>query len=88
MVKILKILPKRNSLFETVIVSANDTLVNLFLDKKIKFVDLYNHLIKFINRNEFLKYKNKTPENIEDIVELHHYVRSKILKKVYKTENV
>tara|TARA_B100000963_G_scaffold347904_1_gene354749 strand:+ start:1414 stop:2592 length:1179 start_codon:yes stop_codon:yes gene_type:complete len=88
MVKILKILPKRNSLFETVIVSANDTLVNLFLDKKIKFVDLYNHLIKFINRNEFLKYKNKTPKNIEDIVELHHYVRSKILKKVYKTENV
>ena len=88
MVKILKILPKKNSLFETVIVSANDTLVNLFLDKKIKFVDLYNHLIKFINRNEFLKYKNKTPENIEDIVELHHYVRSKILKKVYKTENV
>ena len=87
MVNILKILPKTNSLFETVIVSTNDTLVSLFLDKKIKFVDLYNHLIKFINHDEFLKYKKKTPKNVRDIVELNNYVRSKILKKVYKTEN-
>ena len=33
MVKILKLLPKKHSLFETVIVSANDTFVNLFLQK-------------------------------------------------------
>jgi len=51
-------------------------------------VDLYNHLIKFIKRKEFIKYKNKLPKNIEDIIELNNYVRSKILKKVYKTENV
>ena len=87
MVNILKKLPKKNSLFETVIVSTNDTLVNLFLDKKIKFVDLYNDLIKFITHKEFIKYKNKSPKNVEDIVELNNYVRSKILKKVYKTEN-
>ena len=87
MINILKLLPKKNSLFETVIVSANDTLVNLFLDKKIKYVNLYNNLIEIINRKEFVKYKNKPPKNIEDIIELNHYVRSKILKKVYKTEN-
>ena len=87
MINILKILPKKNSLFETVIVSTNDTLVNLFLDKKIRFIDLYDYLIKFINKKEFIKYKNKSPKNIEDIVELNNYVRSKILKKVYKTEN-
>ena len=33
-IEILKHLPKKNSLFETVIVSANDHLVNLFLQKK------------------------------------------------------
>ena len=87
MVNILKILPKKNSLFETVIVSANDMLVNLFLNKKISFVDLYNQLIKFINCKKFTKYKNKSPKSVEDIVELNNYVRSKILKKVYKTEN-
>ena len=84
-VKILKLLPNKNSLFETIIVSANDTLVNLFLEKKIDYKDLYKQLIKFINRKEFIKYKNKKPKNVGDIVELNDYVRSKILKKVYKT---
>ena len=87
MVNILKYLPEKNSLFETVIVSANDTLVNLFLDKKIKFVDLYRELIKFIKDKEFLNYKNKSPRNTRDILRLKNYVRSKILKKVYKTQN-
>ena len=88
MVKILKLLPIKNSLYETVIVSANDSLVNLFLHKKIRFNDLYNELIKFINLKEFLKYKKKFPKKVADIVELNDYVSSKILKKVYKTENV
>ena len=39
MVKLLNLLPKTHSLFETVIVSANDKLVELFLDNKIKFTE-------------------------------------------------
>ena len=84
MVNILKHLPQKNSLFETIIVSANDTLVNLFLNKKIKYVDIYKELIKFIKLKEFVKYKNKSPINTKDIVRLNNYVRSKILKTVYK----
>ena len=87
MVNILKYLPQQNSLFETIVVSANDTLVNLFLNKKIKYIDINNELIKFIKRKEFVKYKNKTPINTKDIVRLNNYVRSKILKTVYKTQN-
>ncbi len=87
MVNILKYLPQQNSLFETIVVSANDTLVNLFLNKKIKYIDINNELIKFIRRKEFVKYKNKTPINTKDIVRLNNYVRSKILKTVYKTQN-
>ena len=83
-----KLLPIKNSLYETVIVSANDSFVNLFLHKKIRFNDLYKELIKFINLKEFLKYKKKFPKKVADIVELNDYVSSKILKKVYKTENV
>ena len=36
MTKLIKYLPENSSLYETVIVSANDTLVNLFLKKKNK----------------------------------------------------
>ena len=52
MIKILKLLPAKHSLYETVVVSANDTLVNLFLEKKIGFLDIYKELIKFIKLNE------------------------------------
>ena len=85
MVKILKYLPKSSSLFETVIVSANDCLVELFLNKKIKFIDIQRELFKIINNIEFKKFKKIIPKNIRDIVELNKYVRSKILKKVYKS---
>ena len=81
MLKILEILPKKNSLFETVIVSANDTLVDLFLKKKISFVDIQKKLFNIIKSREFNKYKKIYPYNSKDIINLNHYVRLKILKK-------
>ncbi len=80
MVKLLNFLPPKQSLFETVIVSANDTLVELFLNNKIKFIDIQKKLFKIINKKKFLKYKNKYPKNIQDIVELNNYVRLKTLE--------
>jgi 1-deoxy-D-xylulose-5-phosphate reductoisomerase len=80
MVKLLNFLPSKQSLFETVIVSANDTLVELFLNNKIKFVDIQKNLFKIINKKKFLKFKNMYPKNIRDIVKLNNYVRLKTLE--------
>jgi len=76
--KILKLLPNEHSLFETVIVSANDSLVELFLKKKINFLDISKYLLKIINSNEFKKYKHIKPSNIKDIIQLNDYVSLKI----------
>ena len=84
MLKILKLLPAKNSLFETVMVSANDTFVNLFLDKKIAFIDIQKELFKILNNNEFLKLRKTQPNKIGDIIRINKYVRSKILKKYIK----
>ena len=54
---LLKILPNKISLFETVIVSANDELVNLFLNNKIKFTDISKQLFKVINNKKFSKFR-------------------------------
>ena len=78
MIKILKKLPKKNSFYETIIVSANDELVNKFLNKKIKFTDISKILLKILNDKRFIKYKFKSPKNIEDITKLVNYVRLKI----------
>ncbi len=88
MINILKFLSQTTSLYETVIVSANDTLVNLFLKKKLSFINIQKELFKVLKNKEFLKYRKITPKNINEIIKLNNYVHSKILKKVYKTKNV
>ena len=80
MIRLLKLLPLKHSLFETVIVSANDTLVQLFLENKIKFTDIQKKLFNIINKRQFINYKNKSPKTIRDIVELNNYVRLKTLE--------
>ena len=80
MIRLLNLLPSKHSLFETVVVSANDTLVQLFLDNKIKFTDIQKKLFNIINKKQFVNYKNKSPKTIRDIVELNNYVRLKTLE--------
>jgi len=77
-IKILNNLSNENSLFETIIVSANDKLVELFLDNKIKFTDISNILIKICNITEFNKFKSIKPRNIKEIHNLNDYVSLKI----------
>ena len=74
-VKLLHNLPEVCSLYETVLVSANDELVRLFLEGKIKFTDIFTQLSKL---NIFNKYKKIKPKNINEIIKLNKYVRLKI----------
>ncbi len=78
LVNILKLLPAKNTLFETVLVAANDELVKLYLDKKIKYLQIQKMLTKIISLKEFNKYKLKHPKNISEILNLSQYVRLKI----------
>ena len=77
--KILRHLPKTDSLFETVLVSTNDTLVKLFLSNKISYNDIHHYLNKILSLKEFSKFKKKHPKNIKEIMQLSEYVRLKTL---------
>ena len=77
-IKILKKLKNKDSLFETIIVSANDKLVNLFLSKKIKFISISRILLKICSIAEFKKFKSIKPKNIDEINNLANYVSLKI----------
>ena len=76
-ISLIKMISNNISLFETVLVSANDELVNLFLNKKIKFNDIIIKLRKIIDNKEFQKYKGITPKNFKEISKLSNYVRLK-----------
>ena len=74
---ILKLVPKKETLFETVLVSANDELVDLFLKNKINFDDIYLRLKQIINNKLFLKYRLKKVNNLGQIEKLNEFVRLK-----------
>ena len=76
-VNILNQVSKKFSLYETVIVSANDLLVELFLEGKIKFLDVSKYLNKIVKLKEFKKFKRILPTNVNQIIKLSKYVRLK-----------
>ena len=77
-VKIIKKLPVKNSLYETVLITANDEFVKLFLNKKIKFSKIFEETIKTINRAEFNKLKKIQPNKISDVIDTRNLVRNRI----------
>ncbi len=81
LINILKMMPAKYSLYETVIVSANDYLVNSFLKGEIKFTDISKKILKIIKLKEFHKYKKIEPKNVKDIIKLDKLVRLKISSK-------
>ena len=76
-IKILTKIPKKISLYETVLVSANDQLVELFLNNKINFTSITTFLKKILRMKIFLKYKKRSPKNYKEIIKLNDYVRLK-----------
>ena len=77
-----------HTLFDTVIVSTNDIWVELFLKKRIKFIDIEKKLLHIIKSKVFLKYRNIYPRNTKDIINLNKYVRLKVLENMYKSAHV
>ena len=82
--KIIKFLPNKISLFETILITANDEIVKLFLMKKIRFNQIVPLIIKIINLKELSKFKKIAPKNLKKVTELSRLVRFKINTLVYK----
>ena len=78
LVKILKMLPNKTSFFETILVSINDLLVDLFLNSKIKFTDISKKMNKIISLKSFKKYKKIKPNNINEIIKMNSKIKNKI----------
>jgi len=76
-VNLLKKVPNNISLFETVLVSANDSLVELFLNKQITYLEIYKILNIITGQKEFTKLKLIKPSSLDQISKLSKYVALK-----------
>ena len=76
-IKILKKINNNNTLFETVLISANDELVDLYIKNKINFLEINKNLIKILKYKKYSKLIKKKPKKISDILNLSEEVRLK-----------
>jgi len=79
---LFKNIPSSFSLFETLLVSINDLVVDKYLNKKINFVDISKFIIKLSNLKQFKKYKKIYPKNINEIIVLNNKLSLKISKLI------
>ncbi len=74
---LLKNIKNQNTLYETVLISANDELVDLFIKNKIKYHDIHTNLKKILKMKIFSKLINQKPSHIKEILNLSKEVRLK-----------
>ena len=65
--KLLKLLPKKTTYFETILITINDYLVDKYLMGSINYHSLNANLIKLIKTPYFTRYYEFGPKNIIDI---------------------
>ena len=75
--KILKKINNNNTLFETLLISANDELVEQFIKNRIRFLDINKILNKVLNNKKYINLIKKKPKKISEIVNLSKEVRLK-----------
>ena len=76
--KILNNLPEKSSLFETILVSINDKLVELFLDNKIKYTDISKKMHNILRLKNLKKYKMINVTNINEIIKINKETKNKV----------
>ena len=76
-VKILKKINNNNTLFETLLIAANDELVDQYIKNNIKFFEINKILTKILNYKKYSKLNKKKPKKISDIINLSEEVRLK-----------
>ena len=79
LMKILNILPKNDSLFETVLITINDFFVLMYLKRKINYKKLVYLINYYSHYKDFNKFKRKMPKNIDDIYKTKNYVYEKLI---------
>jgi 1-deoxy-D-xylulose-5-phosphate reductoisomerase len=63
----------------TIINASNEVLVNLFLAKKISFLDIVKTVNRIVKDKDFKKYASKKPNSIKDIKIADNWARLKTI---------
>ena len=68
-----------DNLTSTIVNASNEVLVNLFLSKKIGFLDIVETLMKILKDKDCKKYAIRKPKTVDDILEADSFARLKTI---------
>ena len=77
-------MPNNSSLFETILVSINDKLVELFLDNRIKYTDISKKMHNMLRLRDIKKYKMIKVKNINEIININRKMKHKVEEIIKK----
>ena len=75
----------KNTYFEIILISINDTLVKMYLDNSIKYITIHEMIIKLLKKPYFSEYYKRSPKNINDIKNMVNKVEN-YLKEYFKNK--
>ena len=78
-IKLIKKCLTYGNLAPTILNASNETLIDMFLSKKIRFLDIVRIINKIFKDKEFKKYARRKPELIKDIKMADNWARLKTL---------
>ena len=82
LLKLIKLIPKQETLFETVLITMNDSLVTKYLNNQINYVSIQSNIINLIKKPYLKKFYKLKPKNIYDIKKMRtltkKYLNSKL----------
>ena len=85
---ILKIVPIKESYFETILITLNDELVMNYLNGNINYFSIHKVLLRLLKKPYFVKYYYDNPKNINDLKNMVMIVKNYLNKYLSKYENI
>ena len=67
-----------------IINASNEVLVNLFLNRKIQFLDIVNTVNKIFKHKDFTKYARRRPETVKEVMLVDKWARLNTLAMCVK----
>ena len=82
-ISILDMLPDKTSYFETILITINDALVEMYLNGKINYVSIQSNILNLLKKPYLKKFYKLKPKSIYDIKKMN-LITKKYLYDNYK----
>jgi len=87
LLSLIRLIPEKDSYFETILITLNDLLVYKYLKGQINYISIQKNILNLIKKRYFTKYYKLKPNNIYDIKKIINLSQNYLEKNLKHYEN-